>query len=202
MRVVAPIRTTVLSTLAGLVLWSVLPVVLGWRPTLVLTGSMAPAVRAGDVVVVEPARRPRPGTIVLVDDPAVPGRRLLHRLVRVRPDGTLVTKGDANRVADSAPVPPGNVLGAVRLRIPAIGLPAVWVHDGDFVRLGALGLLVGAAALGTRTAQRSRGPADVHHGAPCEGGRRWYAGRRRRGARRARRPRSSSARPASPLSSC
>jgi signal peptidase I len=202
MRVVAPIRTAVLSTMAGLVLWSVLPTVLGGRPTLVLTGSMAPAVRAGDIVVVEPVRRPRPGAIVLVADPAVPGRRLLHRLVRIRPDGALVTKGDANPVADSTPVPPGNVLGVVRLRIPAIGLPAVWVHDGDFRRIGALLLLVGSATLGTRTAQRSRGPADVRHRAPGEGGQGWHAGRRRRGARRARRPRSSSVQPASPLSSC
>jgi signal peptidase len=140
------LRQSVLAACAGLIVCSVAPVALGWTTTVVMSGSMTPAVLTGDVVAASPVapdqvRRLPPGTVVLVEDPAAPGTLLLHRLMGVTPDGKLITKGDANAVADSNPVPTEALRGQARLRIPALGLPVVWVRDGRYAPVVALGIL-------------------------------------------------------------
>ncbi|HEX8626633.1 MAG TPA: S26 family signal peptidase [Catenuloplanes sp.] len=137
-----------LSAMAGLLFWALMPVVFGWQAALVVSGSMTPAVRPGDIVVVAPLptatlARAR-GMIILVDDPAVPGALLLHRVVGHTSDGALITRGDANRENDRAAVPLADVHGAARLRVPYAGLPVLWLrtgHTGPLVAL-AFGLLV------------------------------------------------------------
>src|SRR5690606_15671141 len=47
---VALCARSVLATVAGLLVWTVLPMALGWQPAVVLSGSMEPAIRTGDVV--------------------------------------------------------------------------------------------------------------------------------------------------------
>lgn len=133
-----------LVALAGLLGCSVAPAILGWKPTVVMTGSMLPRIHPGDVVVSEPAHTQKPiaGEVVLVDDPARPGRLLMHRVVRVLPDGSLVTKGDANATADSTPVPAANLRGFPALRIPMVGLPVVWWSDRRYGLVAAAGLAV------------------------------------------------------------
>jgi len=147
---VAPLdelRRAALAAVGGLVLWSVLPVVIGWTATVVVSGSMVPSLRPGDVVVVSPAgagdiAKLTPGTIILVADPGHPGRLLTHRLVGFTPNGELITKGDANAVRDGRSVPPSGLRGVARLRIPWIGSPRLWVRDRKPVPLLALGVLV------------------------------------------------------------
>jgi signal peptidase I len=140
-----------------LLCWTLFPTVVGWSSHVVMSGSMTPQIDTGDVVVTEPvgAAAARPGLVVLVVDPADPGRSLLHRVVEQRPDGSLITRGDANRVPDSTPVPPQNVRGIARLRIPYVGLPIAWLRQGRYLQVAAtlLALLTVAycAALPTRS---------------------------------------------------
>lgn len=139
-------RRAVLAAAAGLILCSVAPAAFGWTTAVVASGSMTPSVRTGDIVAASPVapaeiRRIAPGTVVLVEDPAAQGKLLLHRLVDFTPDGRMITKGDANAVPDSMPVPPGNLRGRARLRIPALGLPMVWFQHGDYAPVAALGFL-------------------------------------------------------------
>ncbi len=121
-----------LTVLAGLLFWSVAPLLFGMSPVVVRTGSMQPAVRPGDVLLVQrmPASSVRPGQVVLAVNPARPDELLSHRVVRVNADGGLVTRGDANGSADSTPVPATLVKGVARLRVPFVGRPAVWWWDG------------------------------------------------------------------------
>jgi signal peptidase I len=139
-------RAAILAALAGLAAGTLAPAAFGWHPTIVVSDSMVPAVHAGDVVVTAPlsaadaARLPL-GSVVLAADPARPGGLLLHRVVGRRPDGTLVTKGDANALPDSTPLPPGNLRGMARLRIPAVGVPVLRARTGDPVPAGALVVL-------------------------------------------------------------
>jgi len=123
------LRRIVLTAAAGLVLCSVTPAGFGWTPTVVVSGSMAPAVRTGDLVVASPVTPAEVhhlamGTVVLVEDPA---------------------KGDANAVRDSTPVPAENLRGQARLRIPALGLPAAWVRNGQYAPAAAFAILVAIA---------------------------------------------------------
>jgi signal peptidase len=129
---VARSLATVLVTLTcGLAIWSVLPQAAGWSPSVVMTGSMEPSLHPGDVVLSAPASAAKvtPGQIILVTNPAMPSHLLVHRFVRFTASGDLITKGDANAREDSTPVPPANVRGLPRLRLPYIGLGIVWLHN-------------------------------------------------------------------------
>jgi signal peptidase len=51
-----------LAMFGGLVLWSILPAAIGWRTTVVMTGSMQPKLPPGDVVIARPTA---PGAVRL-----------------------------------------------------------------------------------------------------------------------------------------
>jgi signal peptidase I len=146
LRVVAAV---VLVVLVGLVATALVPQGAGLDAHAVISGSMAPQVQAGDVVLTAPVddSELRPGQVLLFTDPQQPDRLLLHRLVSFDSEGYLVTRGDANQSDDSAHVAPSDVRGLARLRIPFIGLPAVWRAEGQFGRIAlAAVLLAGASA--------------------------------------------------------
>jgi len=130
------LRATALAYLVGvglLLSWAVLlPTALGWRATVVVSGSMEPAVHVGDVLLFDkedPATL-KAGRIILFDDPNRPGQLISHRLYGSGPDGTLITKGDANASTDSSPLQAAHLRGAARMVLPRIGLLAVWRYRG------------------------------------------------------------------------
>jgi signal peptidase I len=150
-----------LTMLTTLLAWSVLPAVLGWSAYVVQSDSMGPTVRAGDVLVSAPVDDAAPlerGQIVVVEDPAQPGSLLSHRVARVRDDGFLITRGDANAQADSTPVPPEAVRGRGRLLVPYVGLPQRWWAERDHALLVGWLLVTGVAVVGVVTdpARRQR----------------------------------------------
>jgi signal peptidase I len=134
-----------LTLLASLVLWSLVPVALGWHSTVVMTGSMQPRLHVGDVAIARPVPTDKIalGQVLLVKDPDHAGRLRLHRLVGFGPNGTLTLRGDANAHNDSSPVQRNAVLGVGVLRVPVIGRPVIWLREGDVTALGltAAGLL-------------------------------------------------------------
>ena len=111
---------TVVAVPAG-VLWFVTA---GWSVAVVASGSMRPAIRPGDVMIMAPARACGDRDIVTF---RTPGRPMLHRIVGVDGAGRLITKGDANLVADAAPVPRSAVTGVAVWRVPYAGWPALWL---------------------------------------------------------------------------
>jgi signal peptidase len=145
------------SLVAGMLVLTVVPPVLGLRSDVVLSGSMRPALAPGDVVVSSPvqAGEVRAGDVVVVPDPARPGETLVHRVDGVGPDGSLVTRGDANAGADSTPVAPGDVLGRGRLRVPYVGVVSLWLQQGRVLPLAGAVLVVAVATWVTATAATS-----------------------------------------------
>lgn len=131
---VAALAVAYLTSIAALMAYAVVPMLFGWSTYVVQSESMAPAVRAGDALVSSSIVRSEleRGQVVVIDDPAVDGRLLSHRVVAIRADGSLVTRGDANQQADSTPVQPDRVRGVARLRVPFVGLPRTWVNEGSF----------------------------------------------------------------------
>lgn len=142
------VRLTLLTATCGLLTWGTAPYAVGWHTTMITSGSMAPAVRPGDLVVIAPlgpaqaATTDLTGLVIQFEDPGRPDRLVLHRVVR--PDGTgkFITKGDANITPDSTPVPLSAVRGLARLRVPAAGLPMLWLRTGQRLPLSALGLVL------------------------------------------------------------
>lgn len=135
---------TVWSTLASSIclwmalwlgFWALVPLLWGWSPLVIQSNSMAPSVRAGDVVIVSDYEVPAdqllaPGTVVAFDGDGE-GGLVLHRIYSVG-DGFYRTKGDANYVADSTPLPVSEIRGVARILVPWAGLPFHWVQRGDW----------------------------------------------------------------------
>jgi signal peptidase len=139
--------------LAGLLLWSVVPVVAGWSSTVVMSNSMAPRLFTGDVVLVRPVAPDelQLGQILLVDDPDHAGRLRLHRLTGIDAGtGTLTLKGDANERADSSPVRTDAVHGVAALRVPWVGSPMVWLEERRIRLLAGTAAALTALAAGLR----------------------------------------------------
>jgi signal peptidase I len=155
----------VLVALAGLLALCLVPQAVGMRADVVVSGSMAPQIAPGDVVLSAPVAPGslQPGQVLLFPDPARPGRSLLHRLVAFDANGDLVTRGDANQGNDSTPVPAATVLGRAELRVPHVGLPAYWWRTGDRgATVLATAVLAAAAAWATR--RRDAAPDAVRPG--------------------------------------
>lgn len=112
-----------------LVAWLVVPVLAtSWQPLVVTSGSMAPGIRPGDVVFVDPDRRAvDPGQVVTFEHPTTAGLLVTHRTRRQLEDGRWITAGDANDSDDSTPVAPDQIVGVARLLVPGVGLPLHWL---------------------------------------------------------------------------
>lgn len=141
--IVATFCRVALFFLAGLVLWAVGPLAVGFHSTAVVTGSMEPAIPVGSMVVIRPvaSSEVQPGQIVQFADPDHPGRNMLHRVADIAPDGDLTTRGDANPQDDPQPVPATSVRGVAVLVIPFVGLPSASFVSGRAV-VGVLLLLL------------------------------------------------------------
>jgi signal peptidase len=156
--VLTGLRITVAAFLLALLAMAITPLALGWHAAVVLSDSMSPALRVGDVVVHRPVGQLELGQILVVDDPVRPGQLLTHRLVSETADGRLTLQGDANAVADSTPVAVDAVRGRVQLRVPLIGLPAVWHRSDRLVPLvGTVAALLLLAATARLRPPRPRG---------------------------------------------
>src|ERR1051326_1420908 len=104
-------------------------VIFGHPVMTVLSGSMTPVIRTGDLIVDDPvtttqAEHLHVGQIISFRE--APGSRavITHRIVAVKiQQGAVsyVTKGDANNAADAAPRPASAVVGVYRLSIPRGG---------------------------------------------------------------------------------
>ncbi len=141
--------------LLAFALLAVGPHVLGYRTSTMLTGSMEPGIRPGDVVVTvaKPAAQVEVGDVITYRIPVEDRRIETHRVVEVlhHRDGSIAirTQGDANENADpwtatlqddqvwelKAVVPKlGSVIRA--FRAPAVQHGIFWVALGGLLLLG------------------------------------------------------------------
>jgi signal peptidase I len=107
-----------LGALAAPALAVLAPGALGYRSFTVMSGSMAPAIAAGDVVVTRPMapRQAEPGDIVTFRDPQREDRLLTHRVQRSVATADVVTfdtRGDANDASERWSVPADGRIGRV-----------------------------------------------------------------------------------------
>lgn len=123
----------------GLALW-----MQGYRLYVVHTGSMAPHLVPGDVVVDRPDRAPRVGEVITFRHSDLTSDVVTHRVVGVSAAG-IRTKGDANRTADVWTIRPDQVRGRTVWRLPGAGYLVVYLRQPEgllSVATAALGLLL------------------------------------------------------------
>ena len=136
--------------LAGLVLAAAaggLVYLKAWPPmATVMSGSMSPTIKTGDVVLLKHLdRAPRVGDVIAVSVPDLAQSRygyppvVIHRVMRIAPNGDITTKGDARPKPDPFTVKRGSVSSRVVATIPAAGhvfafftstLGLVWLAGG------------------------------------------------------------------------
>jgi signal peptidase I len=172
-RIVAmSVSRSYLILIATLGMMAVAPSLFGWSASVVQSESMAPHVSTGDVVVASklPETSPIPvgGVITFrVDDRAV-----VHRVVSLNDDNSIVTAGDANAEFDPWSITRADVTGQARLLVPYIGLPGLWAQRAEVVPLGAwLALTVAAVvcAVPHRTRRQARDDLSAGQEAPENG---------------------------------
>lgn len=141
---------TVAGFAIGIALALALPLAFNARPLVVLSGSMTPALRTGDVSVVRSIAPldARPGDIVTFRDPDNGERLITHRVRAMHVQGDAVvfrTRGDANNVSEHWRVPASGEIGRLIYRIPKLGWVLAYARTkGLFVLMlgGALALLL------------------------------------------------------------
>lgn len=91
-----------------------------WYQTLyVYSGSMAPTIQAGDVILITPPPADlQPGMIVTLQ---VDGHLVTHRLLALQANGKFSTRGDANLWVDEWGGANVKVVGLYRARLPYLG---------------------------------------------------------------------------------
>jgi signal peptidase len=111
----------------------------GYDIYVVRSGSMAPSIDIGDIIISGPVRNITPGTIITYSN----GVELItHRVISVE-NNTLVTKGDAVEDPDSQPVDISRVTGMYLFKIPKIGYLINFIHT----KLGWFLLIILPAAI-------------------------------------------------------
>ncbi len=106
-----------------------------WQPVRVTGGSMQPALSEGDLVLVDKRGRAGSGRIALLESPR--HGPVLHRIVSVGPDGSVVTKGDANKVTDFDSLPATSVVGPVVAVVPVGRWIARWRGNAPYATMTA-----------------------------------------------------------------
>lgn len=106
----------------------------GYCPLIVLTGSMEPEIRSGDLIICKQidSSEVAVGDVIAFFDPDSTGTAVLtHRVVEItEEDGSLAfrTKGDANNAADRFAVPAADLVGAYQFRIAGAGNVAMFMQ--------------------------------------------------------------------------
>ena len=131
------------SFMLALLSAAALPHLFGGTSMVVRSGSMTPAIRTGDVVVVQPVAPTSAeiGDIVTFKDPDGSGRLLVHRVRAISRQGhyvEVITQGDANTVQESWKVAADGTIGTVLYRVPLLGFATNWINSD----LGRIGLLI------------------------------------------------------------
>jgi len=136
----------------------------GWRFDIVPTGSMAPAINPGGMVVTRPAEPEdiRVGDTILFREPYIEAEaRICHRVIDIKEiDSQLFfqTKGDANEYPDPGLVSPQNFIGKTIYYLPHVGNIAylTHLHETPIVFMGKkisiamlLILIIGLIVIGT-----------------------------------------------------
>ncbi|MFW6174191.1 MAG: signal peptidase I [Chloroflexota bacterium] len=143
----------------------VVPSFFGYQPMVVMSGSMAPTLKAGDIAVMRPVD---PMTLELGDVITYQsrGRTITHRIIRadVNSDAVAyVLRGDANESADPVRVTPEKIQGEVVYRFPKLGLLVTAANSptGRVLMVGLPGLTLASMALRSRFSGRA-GSAETH----------------------------------------
>jgi len=117
---------SILVLIAGIVIVSSFKLPGNYKFFVIQSGSMEPVLKRMGIILVKPQTDYQKGDIITAMEPANLKVSLTHRIFEVvNENGKIfyITKGDANKDADTEKRPQENVVGRVLFTIPYIGYP-------------------------------------------------------------------------------
>lgn len=106
------------------------PDFLGYKPFIVLSGSMEPTIMTGDIAIIKECKKEdlKNGDIIAFRN----GKSVItHRIVEIKDDEkdtVLITKGDNNNTEDQYPIRLESVEGVFKYKIPKLGNFAMFLQ--------------------------------------------------------------------------
>lgn len=125
-----------------------LPMIVGYKPLVVLTGSMEPTYPVGSIVYYHSAAESslRVGDVITF---TYNDLTITHRIAEIHED-KYVTKGDSNNAADPVPITFKNILGKVgNVYVPYLGYYVRFVNEHLYIVGVAVFILVSEFLLNT-----------------------------------------------------
>jgi signal peptidase I len=118
--------SAVLTFVVLVALSPILLVPFGFKTATVMSGSMTPTIRTGDIVIERPIEpgAARIGDVVTFADPDNKDQLLTHRVRHIKVKGdeyTFITRGDANNTAEKWHIKASGTIGRVTMAIPKLG---------------------------------------------------------------------------------
>lgn len=95
-----------------------------WQFLAVQSGSMAPAIKKGSLIIIKPSKEYSPGEVIAFSNSGVSRQLIIHRVKGIETkDGlvSFITQGDANKAPDSKKAASSWVKGKMILAIPVLG---------------------------------------------------------------------------------
>lgn len=145
------VRAACASVVLGLLLLAVGPRLYPFQPFYVRSGSMAPTIPVGALVMATRAAAADlgPGDVIIFQRPDQPGVMVVHRIQAVEQSAAgpvFVTRGDANGSPDAWRVPATGDGWRARCSFPGAGFTVAWLHAA-MSRRGWLGTFSIVAAI-------------------------------------------------------
>lgn len=109
---------------ALLLIVSVFPLTGNYKLMIVQSGSMAPAIKIGSIVVVKPVDDYKIGDVITFGPYTRTKAPTTHRIYDIKVSGgvpSYITKGDANNAPDAREITKRDVLGKVLFSVPYLG---------------------------------------------------------------------------------
>ena len=119
---------TLVLLVALFVVFTAIPFPGNFRMYVVRSGSMAPAIKTGSLIVVKPAADYKVGDVITfhMQNATKKSDVETHRIFEIKNSGgeqKIITKGDANNAPDTAEVSKEQIVGKSVFKVPYLGYP-------------------------------------------------------------------------------
>lgn len=135
-----------IALIALLLVFSIFPITGNYKVLIVQSGSMAPAIKTGSVVIVKPVSDYKIGDVITFGQATKTKAPTSHRIYDIKVvDGqpVYITKGDANNAPDAKEISKSEIIGKVLFDVPYAG----YAVDAAKKPLGFMLIIVVPAAI-------------------------------------------------------
>ncbi len=118
------------------------PMIFGYKPLVVLSGSMEPTLKEGSIVYYKKVNTNELKVGDIITFKSRDNNFVSHRIEKIN-ENTFTTKGDANNTIDPSEVPFGNVLGKdTNFCIPIVGFAVRYINENLWICIPIIIILV------------------------------------------------------------